>query len=118
MIRANETLTPAHFSLLRQEPRATMTAYVKEYPQLPIRTASYQQGRAAKVKREDRAGLGELVDVTKAQRQLSKQLIALGLKTRYVIIDLRVERGSRHLPIRTGGLVEFREETLEQMLPR
>ena len=117
MIRTNETLTPAHFSLLRQEPRAAMTADVKEYPQLPIRTARHQQGRAAKVKREDRAGLGELVDMTKAQRQLSKQLVALGLKAPYVVIDLRIERGPRYLPIRTGRLVELSEETLEQMLP-
>jgi hypothetical protein len=94
-----------------------MTADVKEYPQLPVRTAGDQQGRAAKVKREDRAGLGELVDVTKAQRQLSKQLIALGLKAPYVIVDLRIERGSRYLPIRTGRLVELSGETLEQMLP-
>ena len=85
MVRTNKTLTPAHFSLLRQESRAAMTADVKEYPQLPIRTAGDQQGRAAKVKREDRAGLSELVDMTKAQGQLSKQLIALGLEAPYVV---------------------------------
>ena len=118
MIRTNETLTPAHFSLLRQEPRAAMTADVKEYSQLAIRTARHQQGRAAKVKREDCAGLGQLVNMTKAQRQPSKQLVALGLKALYVVIDLRIERGPRYLPIQTGRLVELSEETLEQMLPR
>ena len=117
MIRTNEIPTPAHFSLLRQESRAAMTADVKEYPQLPIRAAGHQQGHAAKVKREERAGLSELVDMTKAQRQLSKQLVALGLEAPYVVIDLRIERGPRYLPIWTGRLVELSEETLEQMLP-
>ena len=117
MIRTNETLTSAHFSLLRQEPCAAMTADVKKYPQLPIPTARHQQGRAPKVKREDRAGLGQLVDVTKAQRQLSKQQVALGLKAPDVVIDLRIERGPGCLPIRTGRLVELSDETLEQMLP-
>src|SRR5215472_13336585 len=54
MVGASEVPSQAHFSLLRYEPCAAVAADVKKNPQHSIRAAGHQQGRAAKVDREDR----------------------------------------------------------------
>jgi hypothetical protein len=107
MVGANEVPSPAHFSLLRHEPRAAVAANVKENPQHSIRTAGHQQGRAAKVDREDRTRFSQLVNVAKAQWQAAKQVFVLGFKTPDVVINLWIERICLDFPVRTGGLVEL-----------
>ena len=107
MVRANKGPSPAHAALLFYEPCAAVTADVEENPQHAIRAAGYQQGRAAKVDREDRTGFSELVNVAKTQRQAAKQLFVLGFKTPHVIINPRIERVCLGFPVRTGGLVEL-----------
>src|SRR5215467_11123053 len=107
MVGANEVPSLAHFSLLRYEPCAAVAADVKENPQHSIRAAGHQQGRAAKVDREDRTGFSELVNVAKAQWQAAKQVFVLGFKTPYVVLNLWIERVCLDFPVRTGGLVEL-----------
>jgi hypothetical protein len=107
MVGANKGPSPAHFSLLRYEPCAAVTADVEENPQHAIRAAGYQQGRAAKVDREDRTGFSELVNVAKTQWQAAKQLFVLSFKTPLVIINPWIECVCLGFPIRTGGLVEL-----------
>ena len=107
MVGANEVPPPAHFSLLRNEPCAAVTADVKENPQHSIRAAGHQQGRAAKVDRDDRTGFSELVNVAKAQWQAAKQVFVLGFKTLHVVKNFWIERVCLDFPVRTGGLVEL-----------
>src|ERR1700756_800157 len=87
MVGANEVPSPAHFSL-RYEPCAAVAADVEEDPQHSIRAAGHQQGRAAKVDREDCTRFSELVSVTEAKRQAAKQVFVLGCKTPRVVINL------------------------------
>src|SRR5215469_1598664 len=92
MVGANEVPSPAHFSLLRYEPCAAVAADVKKNPQHSIRGAGHQQGRVAKVDREDRTGFSELVNMAKAQWQAAKQVFVLSVKTPHVVISLWIER--------------------------
>ena len=107
MVGANEVPSPAHFSLLRYKPCAAVAADVKENPQHSIRAAGHQQGRAAKVDREDRTGFSELVNVAKAQWQATKQVFVLGFKTPHLVVMLWIKRVCLDLPVRTGGLAEL-----------
>ena len=107
MVGANEVPSPAHFSLLRYEPSAAVAADVKENPQHSIRAAGHQQGRPAKVDREDRTGFSELVNVAKTQWQAAKQLFVLGLKTPQITINPWIEPVCLGFPVRIGGLVEL-----------
>src|SRR5215831_13769370 len=107
MVGANEPPSPAHFSLLRYEPRAAVAADVKENPQHSIRAAGHQQRRAAKVDREGCTGFSQLVNVAKAQWQAAKQVFVLGFKTPQVVKNFWIERVCLDFPVRTGGLVEL-----------
>src|SRR4051794_28479702 len=87
VIGADKVSPAAHLPFLEYQPRAAMATDIEENPQLAVGAARYQHRGTAEIEREHHPWLGELIDVTQAERQASKQPLALGLEPLGVIVD-------------------------------
>ncbi len=116
VIRTGQAGSMAHRLVARHQSRTAMPAGIEQYPDCAVASSCEQQRQARHVAGKHAAGW-QLVLMTKAQRQTTKQHGHFRLIAQRVCIYRRGQTDIRLVPVGALPLIPITQQAFEQPLP-